>query len=147
MDANVVSDAELQSFLDDISKPTGEDDVFGALDEIGTNSHRIINELQGPILAKAAQAVDRMQNSLTVQEAEVKMFTQKLAQMNKEVQRDNEDSVFSSKTKVKLEAQIIQTRKQAIVCADTSTKLQYIRELENKINNIESDEQMTERQQ
>ena len=40
-----VSDAELQNFLDDILKQTGEDDVFSALDEISTNSHRIIGDL------------------------------------------------------------------------------------------------------
>ena len=41
----LVTDAELQNFLDDILKPAGEDDVFSALDEIGANSHRIINDL------------------------------------------------------------------------------------------------------
>ena len=40
-----VSDTELQNFLDNILKPTGEDDVFSALDEISTNSHRIIGDL------------------------------------------------------------------------------------------------------
>ena len=74
------------------------------------------------------------------------MFTQKLAQLNKELQRDN-DSVLSSKTKVRLEAQIIQTRKQAIVCADTSTKLQYLRELQLKLDSTESKEQMEDKQQ
>ena len=84
-------------------KPTGEDDVFSALDEIGTNSHRIINDLQGPILAKAQWEAERMQNNLTLQDADHKVFTQKLAQLNKELKRDN-DSVLSSKTKVRLEA-------------------------------------------
>ena len=57
-------------------------------------------------MAKAQWEAERMQNNLALQDADHKVFTQKLAQLNKELKRDN-DSVLSSKTKVRLEAQII----------------------------------------
>ena len=48
-----VSNAELQSFIDNLLKSEGEDDVFIALDELSTNANKIINDLHGPALIRA----------------------------------------------------------------------------------------------
>ena len=75
-----------------------------------------------------------MQSKLAVHEADVKLFAQQLAQINKDISEGLSDPDLTSNNKVKLEAQVIQTTKQASSQADISTKLQAMRELNDKIN-------------
>ena len=75
-----------------------------------------------------------MQSKLAVHEADVKLFSQQLAQINQDISKDFSDPNLASNNKVKLEAQVIQTTKQASSQAEISTKLLAMKELNDKMN-------------
>ena len=147
-ETNFVSDAELQNFTDELLKSEGENDVFAVLDDLSTNVNKILNELQNTALARHHHETNRLENQLAQNEAELKIYFQQLSQTDNYVNREFSDPALASKSKVKLEAQLVQATKQAVVQSDIIAKQQCLRDLEQKIvENQQQDEQAENKQE